>query len=203
MRASSKTISVIAIFTSLIIASDYALTPAINVKLMDTLVFSSSFALGFKIGATIAVLSELIWSVVTPYGFFLPIVPFLVGGELLFAFAGYFTSKMWKYDKVSSLAVQNMFFGAVLAICAFIWDFETNIATGLIAGAHSFVTLLAFEFNPLTIYFFNLPHEASDFVFGSALAPLIIVYLQKNLGRIKSQKVVSSQSLPNTLKAGK
>ena len=42
--------SVIAIFTSSIIASDYALAPALNVKLMDTLVFASTFVFGFRIG---------------------------------------------------------------------------------------------------------------------------------------------------------
>jgi len=185
---SSRTLSIIAIFTSLIIASDIALTPALNVKLMDTLVFSSSFAFGFKIGASIAVMSELIWSVITPYGFFLPITPFLVGGELLFAFAGYFASRIWSYDNVSPMAVENLFFGSILAICAFIWDFETNIATGLIAGAHTLLTLLAFEFNPATLYF-SLAHELSDFIFGSSLAPLVIYYLRKNSGRITSQKV--------------
>jgi len=188
---SSRTISVIAIFTSLIIASDFALTPALNVKLMDTLVFSSTFAFGFKIGASIAILSELIWSIVTPYGFFLPITPFLVGGELLFAFAGYFASKIWNYDNVSPLAAENLFFGSILAICAFIWDFETNIATGLIAGAHTLLTLFAFEFNPATLYF-SLAHEVSDFVFGSSLAPLVIYYLRKNSGRIKNLRVGAS-----------
>ena len=175
----------IAIFTSLIIASDYALTPVVNVKLMDTLVFSSSFVFGFRIGASIAVLSELIWSVVTPYGFFLPIIPFLVIGELLFALAGFLASRFWKYDEVSPIAVGNLFFGAILSICAFIWDFETNIATGLIAGAHGLIALLAFEFNPGAIYFM-IAHEASDFVFGATLAPIVIVFLKKNSSRVKN-----------------
>jgi hypothetical protein len=184
MKTSSKTISIIAIFTSLIIASDYGLTPVLNVKLMDTLVFASSFVFGFRIGASIAILSELIWSIVTPYGFFLPITPFLVGGEILFALAGYFASRFWKFDKISAVAVENLFFGAILSICAFFWDFETNIATGLIAGAHNVLTLLAFEFNPGAIYFM-LAQEVSDFVFGSTLAPIVIVFLLKNSSRIK------------------
>ncbi len=195
MRIPSRTLSLLAIFTSLIIASDYALTPALNVKLMDTLVFASSFVFGFRIGASIAVLSELIWSVVTPYGFSLPITPFLVGGELLFAFAGYFAMRIWGHDRVSPMAKENLFFGAVLAITAFIWDFETNIATGLIAGAHTLLTLLIFEFNPATLYF-SVAHEASDFVFGSALAPVVIAYLLKNSARIKGQKVETSLSHP-------
>jgi hypothetical protein len=202
MKTSTRTISLIAIFTSLIIASDYALTPALNIKLMDTLVFSSSFAYGFRIGASIAILSELIWSVITPFGFFLPIMPYLIGGELLFAFAGYFASKFWHLDEVSSVAPENLFFGAILAMCAFLWDFETNIATGLIAGVHSVVGLLAFEFNPATLLFFNLPHEISDFVFGSALAPIIIVFLRKNAGRFKSQAVPVKTAVTSSFQGG-
>ncbi|MDG6904290.1 MAG: hypothetical protein JRN20_00735, partial [Nitrososphaerota archaeon] len=129
----THTLSVIAIFTSLIIASDFALAPVLNVKIMDTIVFATAFVFGFRVGASIAVLSEFIWSVVTPYGMFLPITPFLVAGELLFAIAGYIASKIWGMEKISLLSSRNLFIGATMAICAFIWDFETNIATGLIA----------------------------------------------------------------------
>jgi uncharacterized membrane protein len=201
MRSSTRTISIIAIFTSLIIASDYVLTPVLNVKLMDTLVFSSSFAFGFKIGASIAVLSELIWSTVTPYGFYFPIIPFLVGGELLFAFAGYFVSKFWRLDEISPLAVENVFFGGVLAICAFIWDLETNIATGLLAGARSWIALLGFEVVGY-IGGFNIAHEASDFVFGSTLAPAVVVYLRRNSGRIKLQHSDTTTSVPEQHQGG-
>lgn len=202
-NASAKTISVIAIFTSLIIASDFALSPVVNVKLMDTLVFSASFAYGLRIGASIAVLSELIWSVVTPYGLFLPIIPYLVGGELLFAFAGYLASKFWRVNDVSEFAPENVFFGAILALCAFVWDFETNIATGLIAGAHSVFTLLLFEFNPATLVF-NVLHEASDFIFGSTVAPIIIVFFRKNAGRLKPSNFISQKGLvTGSLEGGK
>ena len=184
----SRTISVIAIFTSLIIASDYALAPALNVKLMDTLVFASTFVLGFRIGASIAVLSELIWSIVTPYGFFLPIVPFLVGGEMLFVFAGYFGAKIWRRDNVSPIGVENLFFGAILSITAFVWDFETNIATGLLAGARSLYLLLGFEVGGI---YFAIPHELSDFAFGSILAPIIILYFRRY--SLKNQNLQTSQ----------
>jgi len=200
-HARAKTISVIAIFTSLIIASDLALAPIANVKLMDTLVFSASFAYGLRMGASIAVLSELIWSIITPYGFFLPIVPYLVGGELIFAFAGYFASKFWQLNDVSDLAPENVFFGAILALCAFVWDFETNIATGLIANVHSIIALLAFEFNPLTMVF-NVLHEASDFVFGSTVVPIIIVFFRKNAGRLKPSSFVSEKALGSTILEG-
>jgi hypothetical protein len=181
----------IAIFTSLVIASDYALAPVFNVKLMDTLVFSSAYSFGFKVGATIAILSESIWSVVNPTGFYLPIIPFLAGGEVLFAFAGYLASKTWKVQEISALNSRNLFFGAILTLCAFAWDFETNIATGLLAGAHTLFALLAFE---VTGIYFAIPHELSDFVFGSTLAPIVILYFKRHA--LSYQKSVSTTQLP-------
>jgi hypothetical protein len=173
---STQTLSMIAIFSSLIIASDYALAPIYNVKLMDTLVFASAYSFGFKVGASIAILSESIWSVVNPTGFYLSIIPFLVVGELLFATAGYAASKLWKLEEVSALNSRNVIFGAILLLCAAAWDFETNIATGLLAGAHSFYSLLLFEVGGI---YFAIPHEVSDFIFGSTLVPIVILYFRR------------------------
>ena len=175
---SARNLSLIAIFTSLTIASDYALAPALNVKLMDTLVFSSTYTFGFRIGASIAILSELLWGLVSPYGFYLPIIPFLVMGELLFAIAGYFASRIWGIEKLSALSPRNLFFGAILAICAFIWDLETNIGTGLLSlwPHENLVGVLFFEVTGIP---FMIPHELSDFVLGATLAPIIIVYSKR------------------------
>ncbi len=173
---STRTLSIIAIFSSLIIVSDYALAPVYNVKLMDTLVFASAYSFGFKVGASIAILSECIWSVVNPTGFYLPIIPFLAFGEVLFAFAGYASSKIWKPNEITAWNSRNIFLGAVLALCAAIWDFETNIATGLLAGAHTLYALLAFEITGIP---FAIPHEVSAFIFGSTLAPIVILYFRR------------------------
>jgi uncharacterized membrane protein len=174
---STRTLSIIALFTSLIIASDFALAPVLNVKIMDTIVFAAAFAFGFRTGASIAVLSEFIWSVVTPYGMFLPITPFLVIGELLFATAGYVASKIWGVDKLSPLSPRNLYFGAILAICAFIWDFETNLATAVVMdGMHTLAGIISVEV--FGIWFMVL-HEMSDFILGGALAPIIIVYFKR------------------------
>ncbi len=178
----ARQISIIAIFTSLVIASDFALAPALNVKLMDAIVFASAYAFGFRTGAAIAILSEFIWSIVTPYGLFFPIIPFLVAGELLFVTAGYLASKIWKIENLSSLSVNGLFLGATLAICAFVWDFETNIATGLIAlwPRENLWGLLAFEISGIP---FMIPHELSDFILGAGLVP-IIVMCSKRMTRI-------------------
>ena len=90
---STKGISIVAIFTSLIIVSDYALAPIPNVKLVFTLAFASTYSLGLKIGTWIAVLSELIWGSISPYGFGGPIIPFLIVGNLVYVLAGWGASR--------------------------------------------------------------------------------------------------------------
>ena len=57
----TRKLSIIAILTSLAIVTDYAMLPVPNVKLVFTLTFSSAYAFGFRIGATVAILTELIW----------------------------------------------------------------------------------------------------------------------------------------------
>ena len=180
MRASSS-LAGIAVFTALIVGSDFGLAPFADVKLLDTIVFVVAFVFGFRVGATVAVLSETIWSVVSPWGIAGAITPFLVGGELLFALAGFAASKVWETPRnLSVFSARNAFFGATLAICAFIWDFETNIATGIIAGAQTFSGLLAYEVFGIP---FMISHELSDFALGSILAPIAIVYSSRVFGR--------------------
>ncbi len=175
-----RTISVVALFSSLIIATDYALAPALNVKLMDTLVFSSAYSFGFRIGAYIAITSELVWSFVSPYGVAGYMMPFLIGGEVLFALAGYAASRIWGSPKdLKEFSEKNLFFGAILAICAFVWDFETNIGTGLLAGARTLEGFLAWEISGIP---FMIAHELSDFALGAVLAPIVIVYFYRVFG---------------------
>ncbi|MDG7011828.1 MAG: hypothetical protein JRN11_07595 [Nitrososphaerota archaeon] len=168
----SLQVAMVAVFTSAIVGSDFVLAPYVDVKLLDTLVFVASFVFGLRVGASVAVLSETIWGFVSPFGMAGAILPFLVGGELLFALAGYGASRIWKYsDRTGPLSIRNLFFGAILSICAFAWDFETNLATGLLAGATSVPSLLAYEVYGIP---FMIAHEISDFALGSLLAPGVI-----------------------------
>jgi uncharacterized membrane protein len=177
---SSAQVAVVATFTALVVGSDLALSgPEFsNIKLLDTLVFVSAYLFGLKVGAAVGVLSESIWSFVSPVGSAGVVAPFLILGELLFAIAGYGAARVWKGGDSS---YPNPFFiGALLALCAFMWDFETNAATALIAfwPGVTLSNFLATEFNPFTLAF-ALAHEGSDFVFGALLAPTFIVLITK------------------------
>jgi len=191
----TKDLTIVAVFTSLIIASDYALAPAFNVKLVDTFVFSSAYSVGFRIGAYIAILSEFIWGVVSPNGFGGLIIPFLVLGEIIYAFAGYSASKIWGLNEVRALSPKNLFFGAILAICAFVWDLETNLATGFLEGAHTFIQYL-------TIVLFGVPfaiaHELSDFVLGATLVPIVILYFRRHSNQFRNNTELVATVIPQS-----
>jgi len=169
----SESVAVVTVFTALVVGSDFALAPYPNVKLFDTLVFVAAFVYGFRVGAAVGVLSETVWGFVSPNGMAGIILPFLIGGELLFAFAGYAASRVWTSPRTNALSTQNFFFGALMAVCAFAWDFETNLATGLLAGASSFSSLLWYEAYGIPFMF---AHEISDLVFGTLAAPPLILY---------------------------
>jgi hypothetical protein len=173
----TRELALVAAFTALAIASDFALTDFQNVKLVDPIVFSVAFVFGLEMGVYVGVLSELIWGTVSPYGFGGYIIPFLIAGEVLYALAGWAASKAWK-GGTSPISARNLYMGAALALCAFLWDLETNAATALLSFWPSLTLndLLATEAAGII---FALAHEVSDFVTGAFLAPLIIFYASR------------------------
>ncbi len=167
-------------FVAVILASNYALAPFANVKLEDTLVFVSAYLYGFPVGASVALLAELGWSTLNPLGFGGAITPFLLACEVLYAVAGSFAARVWGRGG-SPLSERNLFFGSLMALCAFAFDFVTNAATGLLTVGTSDVaaTVLRFELQGIP---FMVPHELSDMVFGSFVAPAVIYFVMRNKG---------------------
>jgi hypothetical protein len=176
-------VAIVAVFTSAIVGTDFVLTPFVNIKLMDPLVFVVAFAFGFRRGAAVAVLSELTWSIVSPWGMAGAITPFLVGGELLFAAAGWWAAKVWGAGEVA-VVERASYIGALMLACAFIWDLETNTATALLAFWPS-ITLQNLVVTEALGIPFALVHEAADFFSGALLVPLALVLIPGTMkGRV-------------------
>ncbi len=173
----AQKVAIVAGFSALIVGSNFSLAEIPNVKLLDTLVFVSAFLFGFRISASIAIVSELAWSFVSPWGVAGAITPFLVGGELIYSAAGWAASKVWGED-VGFISKRNLFIGSVLAISAFIWDFETNVGTALVAFWPN-ITLSKIAVTELYGVPFMLFHELSDFLLGTFFAPVIILLLAR------------------------
>jgi hypothetical protein len=157
------------------------------------LTFCSAYSFGFKVGVAVAVLTELIWGLISPYGMYLPIIPFLVGANVIYAVAGCGASKVWGYN-LKPASNLNVIFGSILATCAFFWDTITNFGTAiLIVWPH--VTLSALLYYEGFGIPFMVFHELGDFVLGSALAPIVIVYFLRIFGR-KGDKTIDERSIP-------
>jgi hypothetical protein len=172
-------VAVVAVFSALVVGSDFALAGLVNFKLMDIIVFMVAFVYGFRTGAAVAVVSEAVWSIVSPWGPAGIMTPFLVGGELLFVFAGWVASRLWSGE--GPLPLRSVFIGATLAICAFLWDFETDAVTALVWYGYgvSLPQLLVTEFWGY-LFPFPLAHEIADFMLGTLLAPAAILMMARS-----------------------
>jgi hypothetical protein len=173
----ARSLAVVAAFSGLIVGSNLLLADLPDVKLLDTLVFVAAFLFGFRVGASVAVVSELAWSFVSPWGIAGYITPFLVLGELIYALAGWAASRVWR-GQVRPGSADGYFIGAVLAICAFVWDIETNLGTALIAFGQT-VTLEKVISTELLGTPFMLFHELSDFLLGAFFAPIVILLVPR------------------------
>lgn len=173
----ARSLALVATFSGVILGSNLALADVPNVKLLDSLVFVAAFLYGFRIGASVAVVSELAWSFVSPYGIAGFITPFLVFGEMIYASAGWAASTLWRGD-VRPGSSQSLFFGALLAICAFTWDLETNVGTALMAFWPG-VTIQNVLLTELQGVSFMLFHELSDLLLGVFFVPAVILLLPR------------------------
>ena len=98
----------------------------------------TAYVFGFRVGAMVGVLSETIWSFMSPVGMAGPVAPFLIVGEVLFALAGWGAAKAWA-GQFRLVSPYSMFIGATMAICAFFWDPRDqlrNRAVRVLALAH-------------------------------------------------------------------
>jgi hypothetical protein len=175
-----RRLALVPALSALIVGSDFALAPYVDVKLLDVVVFSAAFLYGFRLGAAVAVISEGAWSVVSPWGMAGAVTPFLIAGELLFAAAGWWASKVWA-DR-SRLPQNSIFIAALMLVCAFAWDFETNLATAFIASwpGLSVSEVVAWQVSGIP---FSLVHEAADFCLGLLFAPAAILLIPRVMGR--------------------
>ncbi len=168
-QVGTQRIAVISTFTALAVATDYAMLPLANIKLMDAIVFVSALAFGLGVGVSVGSLTWLVYGSVNPLGSaggLLLVI--LIVSETIYAFLGYFAQKLFNFDE-ASLPTRSLFWGSLGLMGAFVYDLNTIITPTLIAGV-SFPVALA---SLLPAVPFMLAHEISDFVFFAAAAPLL------------------------------
>ncbi len=174
-----STIAPVALFSSLAVASDYAMLPFAQIKLMDALVFLAGYFYGFYPGMAVAAITWLIYGTFNPLGAAgFPLIAILIVGEMFYAVAGGFLGRKTRQGKESPImrpSSRNLTFGVVGMSCALLYDLWTNGADGLIIWG----TLEGAATRILTGIPFAIVHEVANFIIFSALVPPLIVIIGK------------------------
>ncbi len=148
---------IIAVLTAACIATNYLLIGVVNVKFMDLIVFAGGFTFGPLTGASIGVLTWLVYGTLNPYGFSLPIFIATSLGESLYGIVGGLLGKRSNSIMGSGFSA-NIKFAIIGFLLTFAYDLMTNIVSAISIGI------------PLTIAMvtgipFAIAHEVSNAAF--------------------------------------
>ncbi len=173
--AGSRKVAIVSMFTALAVATDYAMLPLANVKLMDSVVFVSSLAFGLEVGVSVGALTWLVYGEVNPLG---PdggvLLLVLIASETVYALLGYGVRRFFN-PEASSIPSRSLLWGSLGLIGAFVYDLVTNVVPPLLSGTSlGHAVLFLVPGAP-----FMLAHEISDFVFFSTVAPVLYVAIRK------------------------
>lgn len=162
-RIDPRKIALIAVLAATAIATNYLLIGALNVKLMDLIVFTSGYLLGSALGAFTGALVWLVYGTINPFGFSLPVFISTVIGEAMFGIAGGFFAGR---DADGALGFDA--WAAVTGfLLTFVYDLFTNIVSGVTAGVP--IPLALITGTP-----FMLAHTISNALFfGFGFKPLV------------------------------
>jgi hypothetical protein len=197
-RASTRA-TLVAVFTALALATNYALIALPNIKLMDALVFIAAFLFGLRLGIGVAVSTWLVYGFVNPYGqadFIL--LSFLITGECFYALAGAALSKTFvtrdllsenraqrRPSPVFAYSKLGLVFALVGFQATFAYDLLTNFGTWIFKTNSLYQ---AFVIGIITGAPFAVLHEVSNIVFFGTVAPVVIVTAKRfGLGRTEEK----------------
>lgn len=175
-------INIIAIITTLValcIATNYALAGVPNVKFMDFIVFIGGFYLGPLAGASIGILTWLVYGMINPYGFVPRIWLATMFSESIYGVLGGFLGKNFVSTNFSEHRLKlNVVFGTVgfistliydiITTIVFVWTFNLPIIGAIVIGV------------PFTVL-----HELSNTAIFSISSIPVIKVLEKLSGGVK------------------
>ncbi|MBI2165209.1 MAG: hypothetical protein HYU29_02245 [Chloroflexi bacterium] len=185
-----KAVPVLA-FVALILATNYALTRFPNVKLFDLLVFVAGYTLGVRRGVAVAGLSWLVYGTFNPFGpAGFPLLAVLMASETVYALAGGVVRRLLPPGRLSPTpGAKSLVLGGVAVLTTLAYDVLTNTYTGLawasLAGSADYWRWVRVAlFNPGAL-FFAAAHTASNLLFFTAFAPLLIKGVERIRGGLR------------------
>ncbi len=173
----TKLIALIVSLSALCVGTNYAMIPLSNVKLMDSIVFTTSVVFGYVPGTLVAVLSWLIYGTLNPLGFSAPVLTTVVLSETVYSCGGHLMGKTSYGRRAGSNVSMNrsLVFGSVGLFCTLIYDLVTNAVSGLLAYNSVWVGWATMNFPfPLGII-----HESSNFLFFASAIPILLKVMAK------------------------
>jgi len=191
---SSKQIATIIVLGATCVATNYAMVPLPNVKLMDGLVFASGYMLGAPAGIMVGALAWAVYGQINPYGFSLPILLLTMSGESIYSLGGALLRRSVLAGKgngdVKSQLPSGVIFGSLGILLTLAYDIYTNAVVGVLSYGSPLVGLLTMNF-PVPM---GLLHEVSNLAFFATVVPLIIKTLSRTMGRIDQTWAVSRRT---------
>lgn len=171
-----RKVSVTTTLTALCIATNYALVGVHQVKVMDFIVFVGGCCLGPLAGASIGVLSWLIYGTINPYGFVPQVWLAAMFSEAIYGLVGGLLGKILFLKNFNGMRLKlSVFFGTVGLISTLFYDLATTVVFASVFGVPILVAI--FLGAPFTIL-----HQVSNAaIFGLSSVPAIAV-LKKLLG---------------------
>lgn len=171
-----RKVSIITTLTALCIATNYALVGVHQVKIMDFIVFVGGFCLGPLAGASIGILSWLVYGTINPYGFVPQVWLATMFSEAIYGLVGGLLGKKLFLTNFNGVRLRlSIFFGTIGFISTLFYDLATNVVYASVFGVPIIVAI--FVGAPFTIL-----HQVSNAaIFGMSTVPVITV-LKKLLG---------------------
>jgi len=172
----TRKVSIITTLTALCIATNYALLGIHQVKLMDFIVFVGGFYLGPLAGASIGILSWLVYGTINPYGFIPQVWLATMFSEAIYGLIGGLLGKKIAPTNFNGVRLRlSIFFGTIGFISTLFYDLATNVVWASAFSVPIIVAILCGT--PFTIV-----HQVSNAtIFGVSAVPVITV-LEKLFG---------------------
>lgn len=176
VRRSAK-VMIIAVFTALALATNYALIGVPNVKIMDTLVFIAAYFFGLRLGIGVALSIWPVYGFVNPYGVdSFMMLAFLMVGECFYAIAGFLLRTSFGSQEpvrgtkeYEQLAIA---FGLAGLLSTFAYDALTNFGSWIFRTGSLYQDFIVGNIVGVP---FSLAHEASNVIFFATVVPAFLV----------------------------
>ncbi|MEM2940462.1 MAG: hypothetical protein QW304_02800 [Thermoproteota archaeon] len=182
-RLLAKKVASLAVLTALAISSNYALITFPNVKLMDTIVFAASMAMGLKFGVSLSILIWIVYGTLNPYGFNLPTLIVVMLSEMIYVLFSVIALRL-RSGSAEARVYDSMMLGSIGLFSTLIYDLVTNAFTGLLFYGSVLIGLLTMNF-PIPM---GIIHEASNALLFPIAVPIMyramrggsVAYFEKN-----------------------